>query len=61
MTFELVEGLSHACQLNFHHVALTPKLECYDHCRLGWDHFLRSLVAYVERGKGMRFGATEKG
>ena len=30
MTFEIVKGTSNECQLNFRHVGLTPKLECYD-------------------------------
>jgi uncharacterized protein YndB with AHSA1/START domain len=57
MTFDLVERTSRECQLNFRHIGLTPKLECYDRCTLGWDHFLGSLVVYIERGTGMPFRA----
>lgn len=55
--FDLVAETPHSCELHFRHVGLTPKLECFHDCKLGWDHFLASLVEYVERGKGMPFGA----
>lgn len=41
-----------ACELALTHVGLTPELECFDHCEVGWDRFLESIVGYVERGKG---------
>ncbi len=52
MMFDLVEHTPSECELSFRHMGLTPKLECYDDCRLGWDHFLMSLVEYAERGRG---------
>lgn len=55
--FDLVEETSGSCRLDFQHIGLTPQFECFDDCRLGWDHFLASLVAYVERGAGMSYGA----
>jgi hypothetical protein len=36
---------------------LSPKLDCFNDCKLGWDHFLASIVALVENGKGMPFGS----
>ena len=57
VTFDLVERTAKTCDLRFRHVGLKPKLRCYDDCRHGWEHFLASLVAYVERGKGMPFAA----
>jgi uncharacterized protein YndB with AHSA1/START domain len=54
--FALVERTAKTCDLRFRHVGLKPKLVCYDDCRQGWEHFLASLVAYVERGRGMPFG-----
>ena len=56
VTFDLVERTAKTCRLRFQHVGLKPKLMCYDDCRQGWEHFLASLVAYVERGQGMPFG-----
>ena len=41
-----------ACLLQFRHRGLTAKLPCYGDCSSGWDHFLTSLVSYVETGKG---------
>lgn len=52
MLFDLVERTPRECELSFRHLGLTPKLECYEDCGLGWDHFLMSLVGYVELGKG---------
>jgi uncharacterized protein YndB with AHSA1/START domain len=39
-------------ELRFRHGGLTPRLECYDDCKSGWDHFIPSLRAYVETGVG---------
>lgn len=57
LTFDLVAETPTTCTLNFRHVGLTPRLECYDDCRSGWEYFLDSLVAYVETGTGTPFGA----
>jgi uncharacterized protein YndB with AHSA1/START domain len=38
--------------LLFRHAGLTPRLECFDDCKSGWDHFIPSLRAYVETGTG---------
>jgi uncharacterized protein YndB with AHSA1/START domain len=46
-------------ELTFRHVGLTKELECYDDCKLGWDHFLGSLVAWVEHGTGAPFTGAE--
>ncbi len=40
------------CELRLEHEGLVPTLECYDHCEVGWDHFLGSIRSYVERGVG---------
>jgi len=52
ISFELAPDQAEGCQLKFRHRGLTPKLECYDSCKVGWDHFLRSLGVYVETGEG---------
>ncbi len=38
--------------LRFEHLGLTPELACYDLCEGGWNHFLASLLRYVETGTG---------
>jgi uncharacterized protein YndB with AHSA1/START domain len=55
VTFELGERSPGICELSFRHGGLVPALDCYRDCELGWDQFLASLVAYVERGIGMPF------
>ncbi|HSS09623.1 MAG TPA: SRPBCC domain-containing protein [Acidimicrobiales bacterium] len=54
--FDLSEPTPDSCQLNFHHVGLGPELECYGICEPGWDRFLASLAAYIEKGQGTPFG-----
>jgi uncharacterized protein YndB with AHSA1/START domain len=58
--FEVSPAGDDGSRLAFQHVGLSPKLECYDHCEAGWDHFLDSLVAFVERGKGAPFRAGRR-
>jgi uncharacterized protein YndB with AHSA1/START domain len=55
--FTLSAKGANACTLTFRHDGLSPKLACYEDCEAGWDHFLGSLVSFVERGKGEPFGA----
>jgi uncharacterized protein YndB with AHSA1/START domain len=57
VTFDLAARGPEGCELSFQHVGLTPQLDCYADCERGWDHFLASLIACVERGKGTPFGA----
>jgi uncharacterized protein YndB with AHSA1/START domain len=61
LRFELVQRASRACVLKFRHFGLEPRLACYNDCGQGWDHFLASLVGYVEDGKGMPFGSSTPG
>lgn len=56
LTFDLASRRSGACELRFQHVGLTPKLACFEDCESGWEHFLGSLSAYLERGEGAPFG-----
>lgn len=39
-------------ELHLAHIGLTPELECFDHCEIGWDRFLSSIVGLIERGEG---------
>ncbi|MDQ6901026.1 MAG: SRPBCC domain-containing protein [Candidatus Dormibacteraeota bacterium] len=57
VTFELMPQ-AEGCELSFRHRGLTPRLECYNDCKNGWDHFLPSLRQYVETGKGNPFGSS---
>lgn len=60
VTFELTASGPQETELSFRHIGLTPKFECYDMCRNGWDYFLDSLVAYVELGTGTPFGTGRR-
>jgi len=48
------------CSVEFVHEGLVPSLECYASCRAGWAHFLESLVAWAETGRGDPFGTDER-
>jgi uncharacterized protein YndB with AHSA1/START domain len=54
---ELAPGAAGRGLLKFRHVGLTPRLRCYETCDSGWEHFLRSLLDYAERGNGSPFRA----
>ncbi|MDP9148451.1 MAG: SRPBCC domain-containing protein [Myxococcota bacterium] len=57
VTFDLAPRGPEGCELSFRHVGLTPGLECYEMCEDGWEHFLASLVRYIDEGEGTPFGA----
>ncbi|HEV8504794.1 MAG TPA: SRPBCC domain-containing protein [Chitinophagaceae bacterium] len=41
-------------QIEFTHMGLTPKAECYKDCKIGWDeHIGESLLQLINQGKGM--------
>jgi uncharacterized protein YndB with AHSA1/START domain len=56
LRFELSALTDGICVVAFCHRGLTPKLACYEDCALGWKHFLASLVALAEQGRGRPFG-----
>jgi uncharacterized protein YndB with AHSA1/START domain len=58
--FELSPVSGAACKLAFEHVGLSPRLECFEACEAGWDHFLGSIVALAERGTGEPFRAGRR-
>lgn len=53
--FELSENKRSGTDLIFTHEGWKSKSECFAACTEGWHHFLESLKAYVETGKGMPF------
>jgi hypothetical protein len=55
IAFDLFERGPNASEIWFRHGGLSPMLACYDDCSSGWDYFLDSLVALVERGRGTPF------
>jgi len=51
--FDLTPTQSGGTDLDFRHAGLTPRLECFNDCKSGWDHFIpTSLRDYVETGTG---------
>lgn len=44
-----------ATRLEFEHLGLTPALQCHSICVDGWNRYLDSLRAEVERGEGHPF------
>jgi uncharacterized protein YndB with AHSA1/START domain len=50
--FDLEPSADGGTHLRFRHAGLTPRLECFDDCKSGWDHFIPSLAAYAETGVG---------
>jgi hypothetical protein len=52
LVFDLGRDGDGHCDMFFRHHGLDPRLDCYDTCRQGWDHFLRSLQDLVDTGVG---------
>ena len=41
-------------RINFTHLGLTPKIECYEGCSGGWDFYIqKSLKNFIEKGEGI--------
>ena len=52
ISFEL-SNLEDKTQVNFTHVGLVPKVECYESCVQGWDQYVKgSLLKLLTEGKG---------
>lgn len=60
VTFDIAPRGAEGCELSFRHVGLRPSFDCYEMCEDGWEHFLTSLVGYVDRGEGTPFGAEAR-
>ena len=52
VSFEIRANPDGSSVLSFTHIGLTPQLICYGKCVGGWDHYLKSLQAYCETGRG---------
>lgn len=47
---------SNHTELHFTHKGLNSSLECFDICKKGWDHFIKtSLKKYLENGQGQAY------
>jgi uncharacterized protein YndB with AHSA1/START domain len=52
-----IEPVGTGTAIFFRHEGLTPALECFADCYLGWSHFMQSLSRYLETGVGMPFSS----
>lgn len=53
LIFDLTES-NGVTTLNFTHEGLTPEIQCYKDCELGWTHWITtSLYSYFTTGKGL--------
>lgn len=60
LSFSFMAAGPSATSLELVHEGLVPSLACYRACRAGWDHFLGSLAAWVETGRGEPFGGGSR-
>lgn len=49
-----ISNKGNTTQIDFTHIGLTPDVECYSDCEVGWTgHITGSLVKLINEGKGM--------
>ncbi len=58
ITFDIGPAGDGGTSLGFTHHGLTPQLECFSMCQVGWTQYLASLVDYVDRDGGNAFGSA---
>ncbi len=52
MSFE-ISTKDNSTQINFTHIGLIPKVECYNDCVKGWDQYVKgSLLKLITEGSG---------
>jgi hypothetical protein len=52
ISFE-ISNLGNKTQIDFTHIGLVPKVECYEMCVQGWDQYVKgSLFKLLTEGKG---------
>jgi hypothetical protein len=52
ISFDVSPNENGGSRLHFRHTGMTPRVECFNDCSLGWRNYLASLVAYVDLGQG---------
>lgn len=52
LAFHLVPDGKGRTRVDFEHLGLVPSFECYDLCSNGWQHYLGSLLQFIETGHG---------
>jgi uncharacterized protein YndB with AHSA1/START domain len=57
-TFTITPIDGDTTELHFRHRGLTDELECIDMCTWSWNHYMQSLGAYLEVGRGSPFGSA---
>lgn len=58
ITFDIAPAGDGSTVLHFTHHGLTPQLECFSTCRVGWTQYLASLAGHVDRNIGSAFGSA---
>jgi len=58
ISFDVSPTETGGSRLHFRHRGLTPRLECFNTCRKGWEQYLPSLVDYVDSGQGNPIGSS---
>jgi hypothetical protein len=53
VVFKLSEGNGNT-KIDFTHIGLVPKVECYEACEKGWDgHVTKDLEKFINKGKAI--------
>lgn len=52
-----IHSVENGSRIEIIHQGLTSQMECWNACIGGWDHFLGSLQAFLNYGKGTPFNA----
>lgn len=50
--FKIMPTSDRGSAIKLEHRGLTPQLECFESCSLGWEYFMASLKRYIETGEG---------
>jgi len=56
-----IRPVNEGAQLSMTHEGLTPQVECYENCKMGWNHFAgNSFKSLITTGKGILEKSKEK-
>lgn len=61
LAFTLAASGAEGCDLRFRHEGLSPRLQCFEVSRAGWDQYLPSLRDYLETGTGNPYTVARLG